>query len=98
MPQGHKKAYKTVSARAVEDSTIVRLPVAAFQEVLQDYPDSLIQIIQVVMVRLQRVTFTALHQYLGLSSELVQNVRINNSKLIFKSSFETCIRPIFIMR
>ncbi|VVC39826.1 Hypothetical protein CINCED_3A007107 [Cinara cedri] len=70
---GHKKNYKTVSALAVEDSTIVRLPIAAFQEVLQDYPDSLIQIIQVVMVRLQRVMFTALHQYLGLSSELVKN-------------------------
>jgi len=59
----------------------VRLPVAAFQEVLKDYPDSLIQIIQVVMVRLQRVTFTALHQYLGLSSELVQNVSINTCKI-----------------
>ncbi|XP_050441996.1 neuropathy target esterase sws-like isoform X2 [Adelges cooleyi] len=70
---GNKKLYKTVSALAVEDSTIVRLPVAAFQEVLLDYPDSLIQIIQVIMVRLQRVTFTALHQYLGLSTELVQN-------------------------
>ncbi|XP_025406389.1 neuropathy target esterase sws [Sipha flava] len=70
---GHKKEYKTVSAQAIEDSTIVRLPFAAFQEVLQDYPDSLIQIIQVVMVRLQRVTFTALHQYLGLSTELVQS-------------------------
>ncbi|XP_025195605.1 neuropathy target esterase sws isoform X3 [Melanaphis sacchari] len=70
---GHKKNYKTVSAQALEDSTIVRLPVAAFQEIFHDYPDSLVQIIQVVMVRLQRVTFTALHQYLGLSSELVQN-------------------------
>lgn len=77
--QGHKKEYKTVGARAIEDSTIVRLPIAAFQEVLQDYPDSLIQIIQVVMVRLQRVIFTALHQYLGLSTELVQNVRIHIS-------------------
>lgn len=79
MSQGLKKEYKTVSALAVEDSTIVRLPIAAFQEVLQDYPDSLIQIIQVVMVRLQRVTFTALHQYLGLSSELMKNVRANNN-------------------
>lgn len=35
------------------------------------------------MVRLQRVIFTALHQYLGLSSELVQHVRINNSQLMF---------------
>lgn len=33
------------------------------------------------MVRLQRVTFTALHQYLGLSSELVQNVRTNNNEI-----------------
>lgn len=79
MSQGLKKEYKTVSALAVEDSTIVRLPISAFQEVLQDYPDSLIQIIQVVMVRLQRVTFTALHQYLGLSSELMKNVRANNN-------------------
>ncbi|XP_027842562.2 neuropathy target esterase sws isoform X2 [Aphis gossypii] len=70
---GHKKNYKTVSAQALEDSIIVRLPVAAFQEIFDDYPDSLVQIIQVVMVRLQRVTFTALHQYLGLSTELVQN-------------------------
>ncbi|KAL4141643.1 hypothetical protein QTP88_004247 [Uroleucon formosanum] len=70
---GHKNNYKTVSAQALEDSTIVRLPVAAFQEIFDDDPESLVQIIQVVMVRLQRVTFTALHQYLGLSTELVQN-------------------------
>jgi len=76
--QGHKKNYKTVSAQALEDSTIVRLPVAAFQEIFDDDPESLVQIIQVVMVRLQRVTFTALHQYLGLSTELVQNVRVHN--------------------
>lgn len=30
---------------------------------------------QIIMVRLQRVTFTALHQYLGLSAELVNPVR-----------------------
>jgi len=34
------------------------------------------------MVRLQRVTFTALHQYLGLSTELVQNVRINDDQIL----------------
>lgn len=37
----------------------------------QDYPDAFVRVIQVIMVRLQRVTFTALHQYLGLSAELV---------------------------
>lgn len=68
---GHTSTYKTVSARAVEDSVVVKLPMSAFQEVFQDHPDAFIRVIQVIMVRLQRVTFTALHQYLGLSAELV---------------------------
>ncbi|XP_046752586.1 neuropathy target esterase sws isoform X2 [Diprion similis] len=68
---GHTSSYKTVSARAVEDSVVVKLPMSSFQEVFQDYPDAFIRVIQVIMVRLQRVTFTALHQYLGLSAELV---------------------------
>ncbi|XP_018378031.1 PREDICTED: neuropathy target esterase sws isoform X3 [Trachymyrmex cornetzi] len=68
---GHTSTYKTVSARAVEDSVVVKLPMNAFQEVFQDYPDAFVRVIQVIMVRLQRVTFTALHQYLGLSAELV---------------------------
>lgn len=42
-----------------------------FLQVFQDYPDAFVRVIQVIMVRLQRVTFTALHQYLGLSAELV---------------------------
>ncbi|KAK2579633.1 hypothetical protein KPH14_011561 [Odynerus spinipes] len=68
---GHTSTYKTVSARAVEDSIVVKLPMCAFQEVFQDHPDAFVRVIQVIMVRLQRVTFTALHQYLGLSAELV---------------------------
>lgn len=40
-------------------------------QVFQDYPDAFVRVIQVIMVRLQRVTFTTLHQYLGLSAELV---------------------------
>ncbi|XP_024083755.1 neuropathy target esterase sws isoform X1 [Cimex lectularius] len=70
---GHPHPYRTVSARAIEDSTVVRLPMAAFQEVFQEYPDSFIRVMQVIMVRLQRVTFTALHQYLGLTAELVKS-------------------------
>ncbi|KAL1131642.1 hypothetical protein AAG570_011255 [Ranatra chinensis] len=68
---GHPHPYKTVSARALEDSTVVRLPMCAFQEVFKEFPDTFIRVMQVIMVRLQRVTFTALHQYLGLSAELV---------------------------
>ncbi|KAJ8931428.1 hypothetical protein NQ314_015667 [Rhamnusium bicolor] len=69
---GHPNPYKTISAKAIEDSTVVKLPMSAFQEVFQEYPDIFIRVMQVIMVRLQRVTFTALHQYLGLSAELVK--------------------------
>ncbi|KAL0276282.1 UNVERIFIED_CONTAM: hypothetical protein PYX00_003887 [Menopon gallinae] len=69
---GVGSVYKTVSARAMEDSTIVRLPINAFKEIFQDYPEIFIRVVQVIMVRLQRVTFTALHQYLGLTAELVR--------------------------
>lgn len=71
---GHSNPYKTVSARALEDSTVVRLPMKSFQEVFEEYPDIFIRVMQIIMVRLQRVTFTALHQYLGLSAELVNQV------------------------
>ncbi|KAK6631772.1 hypothetical protein RUM43_013836 [Polyplax serrata] len=72
---GSPSVYKTVSARAMEDTTIVRLPINAFNEVFHDYPDIFIRVVQVIMVRLQRVTFTALHQYLGLSAELVRSTQ-----------------------
>lgn len=49
---------------------------AAFQEIFDEYPEIFIRVMQVIMVRLQRVTFTALHQYLGLSSELMNPVSL----------------------
>uniref|UniRef100_A0AAR5PSE1 Neuropathy target esterase sws n=1 Tax=Dendroctonus ponderosae TaxID=77166 RepID=A0AAR5PSE1_DENPD len=69
---GHPNPYKTISAKAVEDSTVVMLPMTAFQDVFKENADIFIRVMQVIMVRLQRVTFTALHQYLGLSAELVR--------------------------
>jgi lysophospholipid hydrolase len=63
----------------MEDSTVVKLPMGAFQDVFNEYPDALIRVMQIIMVRLQRVTFTALHQYLGLSAELVNPVCSNTN-------------------
>ncbi|XP_045456338.1 neuropathy target esterase sws [Melitaea cinxia] len=68
---GNSQPYKTVNAKALEDSQVIKLPMKAFQEVFKEYPDIFVRVIQIIMVRLQRVTFTALHQYLGLSAELV---------------------------
>ncbi|XP_030647689.1 patatin-like phospholipase domain-containing protein 7 [Chanos chanos] len=67
---GYPAPYKTVSARAAAPSTVLRLPAAAFHSVFEKYPETLVRVIQIIMVRLQRVTFLALHNYLGLTTEL----------------------------
>ncbi|XP_040013279.1 patatin-like phospholipase domain-containing protein 7a isoform X2 [Xiphias gladius] len=67
---GYPAPYKTVSARAATRSTILRLPASAFESVFKKYPETLVRVIQIIMVRLQRVTFLALHNYLGLTTEL----------------------------
>ncbi|XP_041530348.1 patatin-like phospholipase domain-containing protein 7 isoform X1 [Microtus oregoni] len=67
---GHTAPYKTVSARAAVSSTILWLPAAAFQGIFEKYPETLVRVVQIIMVRLQRVTFLALHNYLGLTTEL----------------------------
>ncbi|XP_035878408.1 patatin-like phospholipase domain-containing protein 7 isoform X1 [Phyllostomus discolor] len=67
---GHTAPYKTVSARAAAPSTVLRLPAVAFQGVFEKYPETLVRVVQIIMVRLQRVTFLALHNYLGLTTEL----------------------------
>nr|XP_031532962.1 patatin-like phospholipase domain-containing protein 7 isoform X9 [Vicugna pacos] len=67
---GHTAPYKTVSARAAVQSTILRLPAVAFRGVFEKYPETLVRVVQIIMVRLQRVTFLALHNYLGLTTEL----------------------------
>uniref|UniRef100_A0A8C2U4I5 lysophospholipase n=1 Tax=Coturnix japonica TaxID=93934 RepID=A0A8C2U4I5_COTJA len=73
---GHPASYKTVSARAATPSNILRLPASAFQDVFQKYPETLVRVVQIIMVRLQRVTFLALHNYLGLTTELFNCVSL----------------------
>ncbi|XP_076800527.1 patatin-like phospholipase domain-containing protein 7 isoform X2 [Clavelina lepadiformis] len=69
---GHPAPYKTVFARAVKKSIVIRLPAEAFCEAFKSRNESLVQIVQVIMTRMQRVTFLALHNYLGLSQELLK--------------------------
>lgn len=57
----------------------------AFKEVFDESPDILVRVIQIIMVRLQRVTMTALHNYLGLSTELIQQ-KFQKKKAITKTS------------
>ncbi|XP_052867526.1 neuropathy target esterase sws isoform X1 [Anopheles cruzii] len=69
---GNTSQYKTVTARAMEASLVIRLPMFAFKEVFSECPGLLVRVVQAIMVRLQRVTITALHNYLGLSTEYIQ--------------------------
>ncbi|XP_069801426.1 patatin-like phospholipase domain-containing protein 6 isoform X2 [Dendropsophus ebraccatus] len=70
---GHQRPYRTVTAKAIEKSTVLRLPVEAFSAIFKVYPQSLIRTVQIIALRLQRVTFLALHHYLGLTIELFQH-------------------------
>ncbi|KAF6034080.1 PNPLA6 [Bugula neritina] len=69
---GHEAPYKTVSARAMEDSTILKIPGQSFARAFETSPESMLRVVQVIMVRLIRVTFWALHNYLGLDQELMK--------------------------
>lgn len=82
---GNISQYKTVTAKAAEDSQVIRVPMFAFKEVFDESPDILVRVIQIIMVRLQRVTITALHNYLGLTTELVQQ-QVQKKKAPTKTS------------
>uniref|UniRef100_A0A7N8Y0G1 Patatin-like phospholipase domain containing 7a n=1 Tax=Mastacembelus armatus TaxID=205130 RepID=A0A7N8Y0G1_9TELE len=89
---GDTAPYKTVLVRAATRSTVLRLPASAFESVFRQYPETLVRVIQIIMVRLQRVTFLALHNYLGLTTELFNPVGV---KLIsahcHKDSLKKCV-------
>jgi len=68
---GRRKLYKTVSAKATEETRVIKISFKSFKKSFDNYPETLAKVVQVVMVRLQRVTLLALHQYLGLGVELL---------------------------
>ena len=42
---------ETVSARAVEDTKIIKLPFSAFKIAFEKYPDAYLRVVQIVMIR-----------------------------------------------
>ena len=41
------RPYKTVSAKAVEDTKIIKLPFSAFKVAFEKYPDAYLRVVQV---------------------------------------------------
>ncbi len=60
---------------------VLRLSVKAFMVVFDKRLELLVQVVQMIMARVQRVVFVALHQYLGLSK-----VNRNISKICYSES------------
>lgn len=90
---GHLAPFKTVSAKAMDDSKVLRLQAYIFREILEKYPESLVRVVQVIMVRLQRVMFTALHDYLGLTTQLVIPGSLSATSPMYRKV--SCINPLF---
>jgi predicted acylesterase/phospholipase RssA/CRP-like cAMP-binding protein len=67
-----KSAHPDIVARAVTDTTIAIIPASAFRRLTRVYPRATAHIVQVILTRLQRVTLSTAHQYLGLTREVLQ--------------------------
>ncbi|KAI9011307.1 hypothetical protein BC832DRAFT_529204 [Gaertneriomyces semiglobifer] len=61
-----------IAARAATDTTLAVIPAEAFQKLTEKFPKAAAHMIQVILTRLQRVTFMSLYRYLGLSKELLK--------------------------
>ncbi|KAJ5101285.1 hypothetical protein NUU61_003507 [Penicillium alfredii] len=73
--QTHKKRRKSVHpdivARATVDTTIAIIPASAFRRLTRVYPRATAHIVQVILTRLQRVTFATAYTYLGLRTDVL---------------------------
>ncbi|GAA99008.1 uncharacterized protein L969DRAFT_100884 [Mixia osmundae IAM 14324] len=66
-------------ARAKVDTTLAVIPADAFKKLTKRFPNASAHIVQVILTRLQRVTFLTSHKYLGLTSEVVRTEKAINA-------------------
>lgn len=89
----HVSKFKTISAFAVTDTVILKLKIEVLKNLIKDYPDLLIRVVQIIMVRLQRVTFTSLHKFLGLTTQLI-NPELQNKRNMYNFNNPPVTSPI----
>ncbi|KAL0951734.1 hypothetical protein HGRIS_008408 [Hohenbuehelia grisea] len=70
--------HRGVIARATEDTTLAVIPAEAFRRLTKKYPKATGHIVQVILTRFSRVTFSAAHKYLGLTSEVLRTEKAIN--------------------
>ncbi|GAA6007388.1 hypothetical protein JCM10207_006324 [Rhodosporidiobolus poonsookiae] len=72
-----RKEEATV-ARAATDTTLAVIPAEAFRRLTKKFPNAAAHIVQVILTRLQRVTFLTAHKYLGLTREVIRTEQAIN--------------------
>ncbi|KAF9436853.1 phosphatidylcholine and lysophosphatidylcholine phospholipase [Entomortierella beljakovae] len=70
--------HRVIVARALVDSTLAVIPAEAFHRLTQKFPQAVAHIVQVILIRFQRVTLLTGHKYLGLTKELLRMERSIN--------------------
>jgi predicted acylesterase/phospholipase RssA/CRP-like cAMP-binding protein len=73
-----KSAHPDIVARALVDTTIAIIPASAFRRLTRTYPRATAHIVQVILTRLQRVTLSTAHGYLGLTTEVLHMEQLMN--------------------
>ncbi|KWU47420.1 patatin-domain-containing protein, partial [Rhodotorula sp. JG-1b] len=71
-------AGESTIARAATDTTLAVIPAEAFRRLTKKFPNAAAHIVQVILTRLQRVTFLTAHKYLGLTREVVRTEKAIN--------------------
>lgn len=74
--QSKFSAHPDIVARAKVDTTIAIIPASAFHRITRIYPRATAHIVQVILTRLQRVTLSTGHAYLGLTTEVLRTERL----------------------
>ena len=77
-----KSVHPDIVARATVDTTIAIIPASAFRRLTRVYPKATAHIVQVILTRLQRVTLSTAHSYLGLTSEVLRTEKHMNKYTI----------------
>ncbi|KAG0324657.1 phosphatidylcholine and lysophosphatidylcholine phospholipase [Dissophora globulifera] len=77
-PQLPKTRRRVIIAKAMVDTTLAVIPAEAFHRLTQKFPQAAAHIVQVILIRFQRVTLLTGHKYLGLTKELLRMERSIN--------------------
>ncbi|OLL23455.1 Lysophospholipase NTE1 [Neolecta irregularis DAH-3] len=83
-PVQPRSVHRDIIARATTDTTIAIIPTIAFQRLTKTYPKASAHIVQVILARFQRVTFSTAHSYLGLTKEILSAEKILNETAKFE--------------